>query len=727
MSSSSAPTSPTESAVSEVSEATGSLRVLRKIILRADRKPAKPVFHKPAKVKPTPETPVVAEAPPVTETVAADVPQASVAAVPTEVVVATGAAPEPTVQIVAPKPAGPPETFAEMDLPAAVQAAIVSSGYQTPSEIQAAIIPPMLAGRDIVAQSQTGSGKTAAFALPVLAGLTHGGGNGPQCLVLAPTRELAIQVAKSFETYAGNLKKFSVAAIYGGQDYEPQLRSLRRGVQVVVGTPGRVIDHVRRGSLSLDNLRTLVLDEADEMLNMGFLEDVEFVLGQCPVEKQVALFSATMPGPIRRIADQHLRDPQIVTIASKTMTADSITQRAIFVSPKEKIELLRRLLEAETTDGIIIFAKTKESTTVVAEKLVQFGYAAAALNGDMAQRARERTIEQLKAGRLDIVVATDVAARGLDVPRISHVVNFDLPHDNESYVHRIGRTGRAGRSGEAIIFLTHAQRHKLRSIERLTNQEIQIGDWPSTEDINTKRITGLKEKITKTLADRDVTFYEELLATYQSETDTPIEKIAAALADMVHGGRPFLVKDRPKAEKRDRRSDFDDAGEARSGRRGDRESFDDRPPRRVGPVRQGMQRFRVEVGHADGVKPGNLVGAIANEAGIDSEFIGPISIQGNFTTVDLPEGMPEDIFQTLQRTWVMGKQLQISRDMGAGGGKPRHSRPGAGRPGGGRPGGGKPKHGASAGSRPFGVKPKKGKSNKRKAHNKHLRAQQNPQ
>lgn len=573
-------------------------------------------------------------------------------------------------------------TFAAMDLPRSIQEAIVRSGYTTPSEIQAAIIPPMLAGRDIVAQSQTGSGKTAAFALPVLAKLKAKATN-PQVLVLAPTRELAVQVAKSFETYAGDLKGFSIAAIYGGQDYEPQLRQLRRGVAVVVGTPGRVIDHVRRGSLSLDNLQCLVLDEADEMLNMGFLEDVEFVLKQCPPEKQVALFSATMPAPIRRIADQHLRDPHTVMIESKTMTAESIHQRAIYVNPREKIELLRRLLEVEETDGVIVFAKTKESTTVVAEKLIQMGYNAAALNGDMAQKARERTVDQLKSGRINILVATDVAARGLDVPRISHVVNFDLPHDNESYVHRIGRTGRAGRSGQAIIFLSNAQRAKLRSIERLTNQQIEICDWPSTDDINQKRIERFKSQITRSLADRDVTFYEKMIGQYCEETGTSIEKAAAALADIIQGGRPFLVKDRPKAEKPSRREErFDGDREPRD--RGPRDFGDDnRPPRKLGPVRPGMQRFRVEVGRVDGVRPGNLVGAIANEAGIDSEFIGPINIQTNFTTVDLPEGMPADIFQTLQNTWVMGKQLRISRDQGGKKrdftGKPRHGKP-AGKP-----------------------------------------------
>lgn len=664
-------------------------RNARRIVLRAQRNTKPSAIFKPrvkSKIEPVEPTP--------TE-IAAEQP-AAVVATPADVVVVPAEVKPVEVKPAEVKPAEvaaeetaavDPNTFAAMDLPHAIQEAIVRSGYTTPSEIQAAIIPPMLAGRDIVAQSQTGSGKTAAFALPVLAKL-KAKANNPQVLVLAPTRELAVQVAKSFETYAGDLKGFSIAAIYGGQDYEPQLRQLRRGVAVVVGTPGRVIDHVRRGSLSLDNLQCLVLDEADEMLNMGFLEDVEFVLQQCPPEKQVALFSATMPAPIRRIADQHLRDPHTVMIASKTMTAESIHQRAIYVNPREKIELLRRLLEVEETDGVIVFAKTKESTTVVAEKLIQMGYNAAALNGDMAQKARERTVDQLKSGRINILVATDVAARGLDVPRISHVVNFDLPHDNESYVHRIGRTGRAGRSGQAIIFLSNAQRAKLRSIERLTNQQIEICDWPSTEDINQKRIERFKSQITRSLADRDVTFYEKMIGQYCEETGTSIEKAAAALADIIQGGRPFLVKDRPKAEKPSRREErFDGDREPRDREprdRGSRDFGDDnRPPRKLGPVRPGMQRFRVEVGRVDGVRPGNLVGAIANEAGIDSEFIGPINIQTNFTTVDLPEGMPADIFQTLQNTWVMGKQLRISRDQGGKKrdftGKPRHGKP-AGKP-----------------------------------------------
>lgn len=561
----------------------------------------------------------------------------------------------------------PVDSFESMGLPTAIEEAIKKSGYAEPSQIQAAIIPPMLAGRDIVAQSQTGSGKTAAFALPVLANLKTGKKKkknaGPQVLVLAPTRELAMQVAASFSTYAGELPGFSVAAIYGGQDYEPQNRALRSGVSVIVGTPGRVIDHVKRGSLNLDALRCLVLDEADEMLNMGFLEDVEFVLEQCPDQRQIALFSATMPEPIRRIADRYLNDPHTVTIQSKAMTAESIRQRAILCRPKEKMELLYRVLEAETTDGVIVFAKTKESTTVIADKLAAAGHKAAALNGDMPQATRQRVVGSLKKGKLDILVATDVAARGLDVPRISHVINFDLPHDRESYVHRIGRTGRAGRSGEAILLLAPSARGRLRSIEQMTKQKIEIAEWPTAATINDQRIENFKQQISGTLAERDVTFFEKLIAAYVEESGKPVEKVAAALAQLSCKGRPFLLQEReaPKPG---------DGAERRSRRQSDGEfgGRSDRPKggRGGGPVRQGMGRYRVEVGRVDGVRPGNLVGAIANEAGIDSQYIGPIQIQHDFTIVDLPAQMPDGAFQTLQQTRVMGKPLRISVDKGPG-------------------------------------------------------------
>lgn len=579
-------------------------------------------------------------------------------------------------------------TFAELDLPPTIQEAILASGYTKPSAIQAAIIPAILEGRDVIAQSQTGSGKTAAFALPILANLKKGSRKasktaGPAVLVLAPTRELAMQVAASIEKYAGDLKDFAVTAIYGGQDYMPQKRALRNGVSVVVGTPGRVIDHIRQGSLKIDNLQCLVLDEADEMLNMGFLEDVEFVLEKCPRQRQIALFSATMPDPIRRIADRYLTNPKTVTIKAKAMTAESIHQKAIFCGPREKTDLLCRVLEAEAIDGVIVFAKTKESTTVIADKLVKAGHSACALNGDMPQATRQRVVANLKSGKLDIIVATDVAARGLDVPRISHVINFDLPHDRESYVHRIGRTGRAGRKGSAILFLAPSARHRLRSIQQMTKQEIEIVEWPSVVDINARRVEKFKEQITKTLSTCDVAFFEKLVGEYMEESGQPIEKVAAALALIGKGRGPFLLTEREKPSGRDHR-DRNDRG-SRDGRGGDRGSRDrnagGRGSRRAsGPVSEGMLRYRVEVGRVDGVGPGNLVGAIANEAGIDSQYIGQISIEHNFTTVDLPEKMPADALKTLEQTRVMGKQLRISRDTGG-------PRAGGGRSGGGRSGG----------------------------------------
>lgn len=570
--------------------------------------------------------------------------------------------------------------FAGLSLRSQVYEAVVRSGYDEPTSVQRQVIPHMLAGRDVLAQSQTGSGKTAAFALPILSTIDSQQ-RTVQTLVLAPTRELAIQVSESFEKYAEGMRGFNVLAIYGGQDYEHQFRALRRGVDVVVGTPGRVIDHIKRGTLDLSEVRCLVLDEADEMLNMGFLEDVEFVLQHMPEQRQVTLFSATMPGPIREIADKYLTDPATVTIKKKQVTAESIRQRAVIVAPKEKANALSRFLEFEATDGVIVFTKTKDATVRLAEQLIRHGFAATALNGDMPQKVRERTIEQLKAGRLDVLVATDVAARGLDVSRISHVFNFDLPHDSESYIHRIGRTGRAGRSGEAIIFLTPAQRRKLKLIERATKQTIEVVSIPSADEINAKRVERFKQRITQVTADKDLTFFKDLIDQCVQESGKSLEMIAAALAEISQQGRPFLLKDRPKRAV----DDFEDGSDKRKNRRrefdGDRE-FQKRS-RPFGPPEAGMLRYRIEVGRNDGVAPRNIVGAIANEAGIESEFIGPIKIYPHFSTVDLPEGMPKDIYQTLQRTWVSGKQLRMRPDRG----------PGQGDRSGGFRKGGKPKPG----------------------------------
>lgn len=563
--------------------------------------------------------------------------------------------------------------FLDLELSRDVQQAIMMSGYTSPTPIQAEIIPFMLAGRDVIGQAQTGTGKTAAFALPILSRL-EAGGEGPQVLVLAPTRELATQVAKSFETYAVCMPDFRVAAIFGGQDYDIQFRALRRGVHVVVGTPGRVIDHIKRGTLKLDSLKCLVLDEADEMLNMGFQEDVEFILEKCPEEKQVALFSATMPDPIRRIAEKHLHDPAHITIRRKTNTAESIQQRCVFVPEREKMELLARMLEAETTDGVIVFTKTKDSTITVAEHLSKLGFAAAALNGDLPQKQRQRTVDQLKSGQLNIIVATDVAARGLDVQRISHVFNYDLPHDSESYIHRIGRTGRAGRSGVAIIFLTPPQRGKLRLIERATKQTIELVNRPSVKDINASRMLRFKEQVKEAVESQDLSLFQAMVNEVAAESGKPLDLVAAAIAHVGQGSRPFLLKDEPKREPE--RWDRDDRRERRepsdrrdsSERRGaGRQRFEDeragrsggRDRRVSGPPRPGMLRYRIEVGHADGVRPGNIVGAIANEGGISGSEIGPIDIRDSYSTIDLPDTMNASAIQTLRRTWVSGKQLRL--------------------------------------------------------------------
>jgi ATP-dependent RNA helicase DeaD len=547
-----------------------------------------------------------------------------------------------------------PTLFRDLPLSDDVQLAVQMAGYVVPTAVQTEIIPHMLEGRDVLAQSQTGTGKTAAFALPILSRVDLKGAQ-PQVLVLAPTRELATQVAKSFETYGACMPRLRVAAIYGGADYEPQLRSLKRGVHIVVGTPGRVIDHIRRGTLKLDSITCLVLDEADEMLNMGFIEDVEFVLEQSHKDRQIALFSATMPEPIRRIADKYLVDPITITVRRKTLTADSIQQRCVFVDERNKAELLVRMLESEETDGVLVFTKTKESTVQVAEHLTRLGISAAALNGDLPQSRRQRTVDQLKSGQLNVVVATDVAARGLDVQRISHVFNYDLPHDSESYIHRIGRTGRAGRTGIAIIFLTPRQRSKLHLIEKTTKQRIEVVDPPRVRDINLRRIEKFKNQISHTLETQDLGLFKKLVEEYTAQTGKPVELVAAAVASMAQGKQPLLLSEMPNHE---------DPRRSRGSRdEGRRESFDGRdsgrPTRAVAAPKYGMQRFRLEVGKADGVRVGNIVGAIANEVGIPGSEIGPIEIRGSFSTVDLPAGLPSDVLQILERTWVSGKQLRI--------------------------------------------------------------------
>ena len=546
-------------------------------------------------------------------------------------------------------------TFNQLALDKPLLKALDEVGYETPSPIQAQTIPLLLEGRDVLGQAQTGTGKTAAFALPILSGLNLKQ-KQPQVLVLAPTRELAIQVAEAFQKYASHMRGFHVLPIYGGQDYRGQIRGLERGVHVVVGTPGRVMDHMRRGTLVLNNLKALVLDEADEMLRMGFIEDVEWILEQTPADRQIALFSATMPQQIRRIATKYLDNPAQVTIKVKTTTAETIRQRFWPVSGVHKLDALTRILEAEMFDAMIIFVRTKTTTADLSEKLEARGYASAPLNGDIQQRQRERTIQQLKNGKLDIIVATDVAARGLDVERISHVVNYDIPHDTEAYVHRIGRTGRAGREGDAILFVAPREKRMLKAIEKATRQKIEMMELPSTELINDKRIAKFKQRITDTLANEDLGLFMQLVEQYEQEHNVPAEEIAAALARLLQGDAPFLLQNKPQRKlERDWDKDERPARRERSTKQRDPSARKDSPPE------EGLERFRIEVGHVHNVKPGNIVGAIANEAGIDSQYIGRINIHDDFSLVDLPEGMPKEIFNELKKVWVSGQQLKISR------------------------------------------------------------------
>ncbi|MDB5334399.1 MAG: deaD [Planctomycetaceae bacterium] len=547
-----------------------------------------------------------------------------------------------------------PATFAELNLSEGIMKALESSGYTIPTPIQARTIPLLLAGRDVLGQAQTGTGKTAAFAIPMLERIDISK-KQVQVLVLTPTRELAIQVAEAFERYAAGMPGLRAVAIYGGQDYQIQFRQLDRGVHVIVGTPGRVMDHMRRGSLKLDGLRGLVLDEADEMLNMGFAEDVEWVLTQSPADRQIALFSATMPDQIRRIAQQHLREPVQITIKQKTTTADTIRQRFVIAAPHQKEAALARILEAEPIDGVLIFVKMKSTTEPLADFLNSCGHRAGALSGDVAQKQRERIVANLKAGKLDIVVATDVAARGLDVQRVSHVINYDLPFDDEAYVHRIGRTGRAGRSGEAILFVHPRERHLLKRLERATRQPIEPMDLPSNDAINEQRVSKYYEKITAALAHPDLDRFAAIVEKYRAEHDLPIEKIAAALAVLGNGDSPLLLTDNLKQH------DFADSRSERpSGR--DTRSFEGGDRRRSGPrTDEGMETFRIEVGRVNQVNPGNIVGAIINETGLEMSNIGRIEIFDDFSTVDLPEGMPKEIFNALKKVWVMGRKLNITR------------------------------------------------------------------
>jgi len=557
-------------------------------------------------------------------------------------------------------------SFDQLGLQKPILKVLDEIGYENPSAIQAQTIPLILEGRDVLGQAQTGTGKTAAFALPLISRLNLKK-KDPQVLVLTPTRELAIQVSEAFQKYAHHMKGFHVLPIYGGQDYGVQIRALQRGVQVVVGTPGRVMDHIRRGTLVLDHLSTLVLDEGDEMLRMGFIDDVEWILEQIPERRQIALFSATMPRQVRRIASRYLDKPVEVTVKVKTTTADTIRQRFWPVQGFHKLDALTRILEAEPFDAMLIFVRTKLSTIDLSEKLEARGYASAPLNGDIQQKQRERTVDRLKNGKLDIVVATDVAARGLDVERISHVVNYDIPADTEAYVHRIGRTGRAGREGDAILFVTPREKRMLYAIENATRKKIEIMDLPSTDVINNKRIDKFKQRITETLEGVDLGLFSRLIEQYQEEHDVPPLQIAAALAQLLQGDSPFLLQNNPHLVENSR-WEKPGRGSRKGGAYSDKRKRDTKSRRRplqnerdIGPPSEGMERYRLAVGHDHGVMPGNIVGAIANEADIAGKRIGQIKIYDDYSLVDLPVGMPVETLNTLKKTWVAGQKLYITR------------------------------------------------------------------
>ncbi|RNE48430.1 DEAD/DEAH box helicase [Corynebacterium alimapuense] len=552
--------------------------------------------------------------------------------------------------------------FENLGLPDAVLAAVKKVGYETPSAIQEQTIPVLMEGNDVVGLAQTGTGKTAAFALPILARVNPKE-RSPQALVLAPTRELALQVADSFQSFADHLGGIQVLPIYGGQAYGIQLSGLRRGSQIIVGTPGRVIDHLSKGSLDISKLRFLVLDEADEMLNMGFQEDVERILEDTPNEKQVALFSATMPNGIRKISKQYLNNPQEISVKSETRTASNITQRYINVAHRNKLDAITRILEVTEFEAMIVFVRTKHETEEIAEKLRARGFSAAAINGDIAQNQRERTVDQLKSGKLDILVATDVAARGLDVDRISHVLNFDIPNDTESYVHRIGRTGRAGRSGEAILFVTPRERRMLRAIERATNAPLTEMDLPSVDAVNESRKVKFADSITDSLESKQINLFRTLVKQYADEHEVPIEDVAAALASQAQAGADFLMKDLPPERRRDR---DDRGGRFDRNDRGGRNDRGDRPDRGARFERNGdFATYRIAVGKRQHVRPGAIVGALANEGGLTSKDFGRITIAVDHTLVELPKSMDKSVLDRLSDTRISGQLINIEADSGA--------------------------------------------------------------
>jgi ATP-dependent RNA helicase DeaD len=566
---------------------------------------------------------------------------------------------------------GPSLSFADLGMDERVLRALTDVGYESPSPIQAATIPALLAGRHVVGLAQTGTGKTAAFAVPILSRLDLRQ-KTPQALVLAPTRELALQVSEAFERYAAHLPGVHVLPIYGGQGYGVQLSALRRGVHVVVGTPGRVMDHLDKGTLDLSELRFLVLDEADEMLKMGFAEDVEKILADTPTDKHVALFSATMPAQIRRIAKKYLTDAAEITVRGRTTTSADTNQRYLVVAHPQKLDALTRILEVETFEAMIVFVRTKQVTEQLAERLRARGFSAAAINGDIVQAQRERTINALREGKLDILVATDVAARGLDVERVSHVVNYDIPTDTESYVHRVGRTGRAGRSGEAISFVTPRERHLLKAIERATRQPLTPMRLPTVDDVNETRVARFRDAITEALSSDQVGFYRDLVVDYEQEHDVPAADIAAALAVLTQDDRPLLME--PEREVAPARA-FDSSREGGNGSRDKRGTWDhekgrhreehERPQRREPAGRRSrpsvpMATYRISVGKRHKVEPRQIVGAIANEGGLERSDFGNIDIRGDHSLVELPVTLSERTRSALARTRISGKLIELT-------------------------------------------------------------------
>ena len=575
-------------------------------------------------------------------------------------------------------------TFADLGLGDTVLKALKGVGYESPSAIQAQTIPQLLEGRDVVGLAQTGTGKTAAFALPVLDRLDLKQ-KTPQALVLAPTRELALQVCEAFEKYAAG-SRVSVLPVYGGQGYGVQLSALRRGVHVVVGTPGRIMDHLDKGTLDLSELRFLVLDEADEMLTMGFAEDVETILAETPDEKQVALFSATMPAQIRRLSSRYLNDPVEITVKATTATAANITQRYLICSYPQKVDALTRILEVENFEGMIVFVRTKHETETLAEKLRARGFSAAAINGDVAQVQRERTVNQLKSAKLDVLVATDVAARGLDVERISHVVNYDIPTDTESYVHRIGRTGRAGRSGDAISFVTPREKYLLRHIEKATRQPLTQMSLPSVDDVNSTRLARFDDQITEALASPRVDFFRDVVQHYVAHHDVPEIDVAAALAVVLQGEEPLLLDpESDRARERRERAERSERPE-----RGDRPQRGERPQRgredrdsrgRRGDSDRPMATYRIAVGKRQKVEPRQIVGAIANEGHLSRRDFGHIQIRPDHSLVELPADLPASTWEALSGTRISGKLIELTLDQGAPAGRQHRSdRPDRGRP-----------------------------------------------